>query len=100
MRTSNTGTGGIGNPRVRTKEGRTAAYGVDGGLEVLGGAVGGEDEEEGSREDVRVGGVAPTAGRRRGYERRGGLLVFAVGVHGCGQRGQRAWGARVECAVK
>jgi len=54
---------------VRNERGRTGAYGVDGALEVLGGAVGGEDEEEGCREHVRVGGVAPTAARRRGYER-------------------------------
>lgn len=58
------------------------AYGVDGGLEVLGGAVGGEDEEERCGEDVRVGGVAPAARCRRGDERRGRGFLVAVGIHG------------------
>jgi hypothetical protein len=60
--------------------GGARTYGVDGALEVLGGAVGGEHEEERGGENVHVGGVAPPRGS--GEERlRGGLLV-AAGVHG------------------
>jgi len=86
---------GIGNPRQwNDNRGGSRAHGVHGGLEVLRGAVGGEDEEEGSGEEVRVGGVAPAARRRRrrGEERRGRGLLVVVGVHGC--RPLRGCGAR------
>lgn len=68
-------------PSEISERGR-CAYGVNGALEVLGGAVGGEDEEEGGGEDVHVGGMAPRRGR--GQERRGcgGRLLVAAGVHG------------------
>ena len=62
-------------------------YRVDCALEVLGGAVGREDEEESRGEDVHVSGVAPSpsAHRMRGRreERRGGDLLVAVATHSC-----------------
>ena len=62
-------------------------YRVDCALEVLGGAVGREDEEEGRGEGVHVGGVAPSPSARhlrgRREERRGGDLLVAVAIHSC-----------------
>ena len=84
---------GIGNPRQwNDNRGGSRAHGVHGGLQVLGGAVGGEDEEERGGEEVRVGGMAPAARRRHGDERRGRGLLVAVGVHGCRRAG--TWGTR------
>jgi hypothetical protein len=64
---------------------RWHTHGVDRALEVLRGAVGGEDEEERGGEDVQVAGVATAVARvtqRRGAgeERRRGRLLLLVAV--------------------
>lgn len=61
-------------------------YRVDGALQVLGGVVGEEDEEEGRAQQVQVAGLGRRRPRRRrgaasaGYQR-GGLLLLLVEGH-------------------
>lgn len=74
--------GGVQNPHGHRAQ---VALGVDRALEVLRGAVGGEDEEERGGEDVQVAGVATAVARvtqRRGAgeERRRGRLLLLVAV--------------------